>query len=191
MSESQSGPQERPERPEREPARDKRTGRAAAAERMRNQARYVDQGVQRAMVDGEFDNLPGAGNPLELPDRHDPDWWLKQLIERENISGVAPPAILLRTEDAHLDETLDAEPNADAVRRTVEDFNKRVVAARRQLQGGPPVVTQTREVEVEVERWHERRRARLAARRARPPAEAREVAPQPPLRRAKWWPWKR
>ena len=87
-----SEPQERPERPDREPARDKRTGRAAASERMRNQAKYVDLEVQRAMERGEFDDLPGAGKPLKLPDRHDPDWWLKQLIERENISGVARSA---------------------------------------------------------------------------------------------------
>jgi hypothetical protein len=178
-----SEPQQRPEPPDREPARDKRTGRAAAGERMRNQARYVDLEVQRAMERGEFDNLPGAGKPLKLPDRHDPDWWLKQLIERENISGVAPPAIMLRTEDAELDDTLDEEPNEDSVRRAVEDFNKRVVAARRQLQGGPPVVTRTRDVDVEVERWHERRRAR---------AEARRIAArdQPPVTREARSPWR-
>jgi hypothetical protein len=149
---------------------------------MRNQARYVDLEVQRAMERGEFDNLPGAGKPLKLPDRHDPDWWLKQLIERENISGVAPPAIMLRSEDAELDQVLDDEPNEESVRRVLEDFNKRVVAARRQLQGGPPVVTPTRDVDVEVERWHERRRARAEARRAEASDDAR---PERPKRR--WW----
>src|SRR3954453_17942550 len=122
-----SEPQERTQRPDREPARDKRTGREAAAERMRNQARYVDLQVQRAMERGEFDNLPGAGKPLDLPDRHDPDWWLKQLVEREEITGLAPAAISLRTEDAGLDEVLDREATADGVRRVVDDFNRRVV----------------------------------------------------------------
>jgi hypothetical protein len=177
------------EKPDREEARDKRTGRSAAAERMRNQARFVDLEVQRAIERGEFDNLPGAGKPLKLPDRHDPDWWLKQLIERENISGVAPPAIMLRKEDAAFDETLDEEATADGVRLLVEDFNRRVVEARRQLTGGPPVVTKTRDVDTEVERWRERRRARLAAarNRTRPPAEEREGASPPPARRARWW----
>lgn len=179
-----SEPQEGPERPDREPARDKRTGRAAASERMRNQARYVDLEVQRAIERGDFDNLPGAGKPLKLPDRHDPDWWLKQLIERENISGVAPPAIMLRTEDAQLDGTLDDEPNEDAVRRTLEDFNRRVVAARRQLQGGPPVVTPTRDVDAEVERWRERRRARAQARRSH--ADPARVAPEKTSTRRFW-----
>ena len=35
---------------------------------------------------------------LDAP--HDPDWWLKSLIERERITGVLPPALALRTEDA-------------------------------------------------------------------------------------------
>src|SRR6188472_3026244 len=104
-------------RPDREQARDKRTGRSAAAERMRNQTKFVDLEVQRAIERGEFDNLPGAGKPLKLPDRHDPDWWLKQLIERENISGVAPPAIMLRKEDKELEGTLDDEPTEEGVRR--------------------------------------------------------------------------
>jgi hypothetical protein len=43
------------------------------------------------------------------------------------------------------------------VRDLLESFNKRVVAARRQLQGGPPVITPLRDVEAEVSAWRERR----------------------------------
>jgi hypothetical protein len=168
-----------------EDERDQRTGRAAAAERIRNQTRWVDLQVQRAMERGEFDDLPGAGKPLELPDKHDPDWWVKQLIEREQITGIAPPAIGLRREDAELDALLDREATADGVRRVVEDFNARVVDARRQLNGGPPVVTPTREVEGEVERWRERREARRAR-------AAEQAAAEPAPRRRRWlrWPWR-
>jgi Domain of unknown function (DUF1992) len=165
-----------------EDERDRRTGRSAAAERIRDQTRWVDLQVQRAMERGEFDDLPGAGKPLDLPDKHDPDWWVKRLIEREEITGVAPAAIALRTEDASLDETLDREATEDGVRRTVEDFNARVVEARRQLTGGPPVVTRTRDVEGEVTRWRERR----AERRARA-AERAAAAPPPPVERRRWW----
>jgi len=58
-----------------------------------------------------------------------------------------------------MDETLDRESDEAGVRRVVEDFNARVVDARRQLTGGPPVVTPTRDVDAEVRRWRERRRA--------------------------------
>ena len=116
----------------------------AAAQRMEQQTLWVDLQVRRAMARGDFDDLPGAGKPLRLPDRHDPDWWVKRLIEREKLTGVAPPAIGLRREDAELDATLDREATEDGARRVVEDFNRRVIDARRQLTGGPPVVTPTR-----------------------------------------------
>ena len=89
MSEEQQ-PSARAQRARIEEERDERTGRSAAAERIRNQTRWVDLQVQRAMERGEFDDLPGAGKPLDLPDKHDPDWWVKQLIEREQITGIAP-----------------------------------------------------------------------------------------------------
>ncbi len=167
-----------------EDERDERTGRAAAAERIRDQSRWVDLQVQQAIERGEFDDLPGAGKPLELPDKHDPDWWVKQLIEREQITGIAPPAIGLRKEDAELDALLDREATADGVRRVVADFNARIVDARRQLTGGPPVVTPTRDVDAEVEAWRARREERRTRAAAQP-------APSPEPRRSRWLSWRR
>ena len=173
-----------------EDERDERTGGNAASERIRHQARWVDLQVQEAMRRGEFDDLPGAGKPLDLPDKHDPDWWVKRLIEREKITGIAPVAIGLRKEDAELDAVLDREASADGVRRVVTDFNARIVDARRQLTGGPPVVTPTRDVEAEVEAWQQRRTARGEA--ARAAASAAQEAADPKRRerphRRSWWP---
>ena len=67
---------------------------------------WVDAQIREAMARGDFDDLPGAGKPLQLGDSHDPDWWLKKLVERENIA-VLPPSLALRKEDAELDDTLD------------------------------------------------------------------------------------
>src|SRR3954451_7826531 len=92
-----------------EEAQDERTGRSAAAERIRNQTHWVDLQVRRAMEQGEFDDLPGAGKPLNLPEKHDPDWWVKKLIEREQITGIAPAAFSLRLDDAELNFVLDHE----------------------------------------------------------------------------------
>jgi hypothetical protein len=139
------------------PARDERTGDRAAVIRAREQARWVDLQVQRAIERGEFDNLPGAGKPLPPLD-DDPDWWLKKLIERERITGVLPEALQLRKDDAALDAELDTQSSERVVRDMLETFNRRVVNARRQLQGGPPVITPTRDVEGEVAAWRGRRR---------------------------------
>src|SRR5688572_30547660 len=126
-------------------------------------SRYVDVVVDQAMRRGEFDNLPLHGKPIPgLTGTHDPDWWVKGLIERENITGVLPSA-QLRKDDAELDDRLDLEAMEQRVREIITDFNARVVDARRQLRGGPPVVTPTRDVDEEVRRWEERRAARRAA----------------------------
>ncbi|MEW1962535.1 DUF1992 domain-containing protein [Microbacterium sp. NPDC077644] len=123
-----------------------------------NKHQFVESAIQVAMRRGAFDDLPGAGKPLEgLGTHHDPDWWIRRKIETENLTGLGPPAILLRTEDRELDATLDGFSRESDVRELLEDFNKRVIEARRQLLGGPPVVTKTRDVGAEVRRWRERR----------------------------------
>ncbi|MGO2520231.1 MAG: DUF1992 domain-containing protein, partial [Microbacterium sp.] len=128
-----------------------------------NKHEFVETAIQIAIRQGEFDNLPGAGKPLEgLGTHHDPDWWIRRKIESEQLSGLGPPAIMLRVEDRELDATLDALVREADVRELLEDFNRRVIAARRQLQGGPPVVTKTRDVDAEIAAWHERRAARAA-----------------------------
>ncbi len=144
-----------------EKARDKRTGRSAARARIEQQASWVDQQVRVAMAKGDFDNLPGARKPIEgLNGDHDPEWWVKKLVEREQITGVLPPALALRKEDAELDAALDRESAELVVRDLLEDFNKRIIEARRQLQGGPPVITRTRDIDAEVAAWRQRRTTR-------------------------------
>lgn len=58
---------------------------------------WIDEQVERAQRDGAFDNLPGAGKPLKDLDRpYDEDWWLREFLEREQLS-VTPEPIELRT----------------------------------------------------------------------------------------------
>lgn len=134
---------------------------SARNRRLEYQARWVDLQVQGAIERGEFDNLPGMGKPIpDLDTTHDPDWWLKRFIEREQVTGVLPAALALRVEDTKLNDALDAESSERRVRELLDDFNARIVSARRQLQGGPPVITPTRVVEAEVAAWRQRRQAR-------------------------------
>lgn len=135
-------------------------------------AQFVEISIQQAMRRGDFDDLPGTGKPLTgLSDTYDPDWWIRGKIEREQITGLGPPALTLRTENAALDDRLDAATSERLVREILDDFNNRVIEARRQLRGGPPVVTPVRDVEGELERWRDRRET---ARRERAEARDRE-----------------
>jgi hypothetical protein len=170
--------------PATEPQADEPDEDDAAAHRIEQQTLWVDMQVRKAMERGEFDNLPGAGKPIKgLGSTHDPDWWVKGLVEREKITGVLPPALALRKEDTDLDAVLDREPTEEAVRRTVRDFNRRVVEARRQLTGGPPVVTPTRDEDAEVAAW----RARIRERRDRQRRQLEQASPAPATRRRRWW----
>ncbi len=129
-----------------------------------NKHEFVESAIQIAIRRGDFDDLPGAGKPIEgLGTHHDPDWWIRRKIESENLTGLGPPALMLRVEDRELDAQVDSLTREDDVRAVVEDFNRRVVEARRQLMGGPPVVTSPRDVDAEIAAWRERRSARSAA----------------------------
>ncbi|MCC9205813.1 J-domain-containing protein [Arthrobacter sp. zg-Y769] len=159
--------------------------RAAAEDELQHKRWKVDDAakadylVRDAMARGDFDNLKYAGKPIpNLGDGHDPDWWVKGLMQRENVTGLGPKAILLRTEDDELDARLDTRWTEKQVREIVEDFNARVIDARRQLEGGPPVVTRTRDAEQEVQRWRERKTAA---------AEKEAAAAPEPEQRRPWW----
>jgi hypothetical protein len=141
-----------------------------------DRAAYVETAIQQAIRRGDFDNLPGAGKPIPgLGASSDPDWWIRRKIETEQLTGLGPPALRLRVENAELEARLDELSREEDARDALEDFNRRVIEARRQLLGGPPVVTQTRDVDAEIEAW--------AQRRARRTAEAEAETPPPRARR--------
>ena len=167
--------------------RAKRSNETAAAARIQHQSQWVEQQLRIAQERGEFDNLPGAGKPIEgLGEQHDPDWWLKKLIEREQVTGVLPPALQLRKDDALLDERLDSFTVEADVRREVEEFNARVIRARYTPVDGPPLITMPRDIEETVAAWAERRAARIASARAE---NAARLAAEPPATRR--WSWLR
>jgi len=142
----------------------KAEGDNAGQTTMEQHAHFVEMSIQQAIRRGDFDDLPGAGKPLKnLNQTYDPDWWIRQKIESEKLTGLGPPALTLRTENAGLDARIDSATSEKQVRDLLEDFNKRVVHARRQLQGGPPVVTPPRDIDAEVVGWRSRRDARHRA----------------------------
>ena len=160
-----------------EPTADPRAEKAAARARIEQQQTWVDLQVRQAMERGEFDDLPGAGKPIpDLGATHDPDWWVKRLVERERIT-VLPAALQLRKDDAELEAALDRLGSEREARAFVEDFNARVIRARYTPVDGPPLITMPRDVEETIAAWHERRAAR---RLAAPPR------PEPEHRR-RWW----
>ncbi|MGH3358499.1 MAG: DUF1992 domain-containing protein, partial [Nocardioidaceae bacterium] len=107
----------------------------------------VEQQIREAQARGAFDNLPGAGKPLRLGDPHDPDWWVKRLIEREqlDLSGALPSAAQLRKEAESYPASLVDVVREEAVREILEDFNRRVRQDRLRpnVDAGPQIIAPT------------------------------------------------
>jgi hypothetical protein len=115
---------------------------------------WVDRQVREAQERGEFDDLPGAGRPIPGVAKHDPNWWVKGLIEREKISAPLPPGLALRREVEQLPTALAGVRDEAAARELVEDLNQRILDLRRRPpEAGVPVVVPTVDVEAALQRW--------------------------------------
>ena len=97
--------------------------------------RYLDlaeERIRQAIERGEFDDLPGAGKPLDLGD-DDPGWWalrkLRELVEEEQLAEMAEE--LQREVDA-----LMLEPDESAVKQQARELYARNVALNELLPPG-------------------------------------------------------
>ena len=149
---------------------------------MENWESPVERAIREAQERGEFDNLPGTGKPLRSlgdPEREDPDWWVRQLAEREHLdmSGALSPPLALRKEAATFPGSLLDLRTEASVRAVLEDYNLRVKADRLRpgVGAGFPIWAPLVDVDDMVERWRTLRAAKKVA--APPP----EPAP-PPLK---------
>lgn len=149
-------------------------------------ALLADRQVRKAIAAGEFDDLPGSGEPIDLPDHHDPEWWVRSLMQREQVA-LLPPSIQLRKDDAALDELLDQLWDEAGVRREIEEFNARVIRARYEPPAGPPLITMPRDPDATVAAWADRRASRRASRRAERADEARTAARRDEHRPGRRW----
>ncbi|HEX5598841.1 MAG TPA: DnaJ family domain-containing protein [Micromonosporaceae bacterium] len=117
----------------------------------------VDRQIREAQERGAFDDLPGRGKPLPgFGNAYDEDWWIKDWIRRENITGVLPPSLALRREVEDLPQRLAKETSESGVRAVVDDLNERIRKAQRGLLDGPPVALPLFDVDEVVRAWRER-----------------------------------
>jgi hypothetical protein len=114
----------------------------------------IDKAIREAQERGDFDDLPGRGKPLPgYGGQYEEDWWVKDLVRRENITGVLPPSLLLRKEAYQLVKTLSEKTTESSVREYVADLNERIRLAQRGLVDGPPVALSTFDIDQTVHAW--------------------------------------
>ncbi|WP_427885963.1 DUF1992 domain-containing protein [Kribbella sp. GL6] len=134
---------------------------------------WVEAQLKRAEQAGEFDNLALAGKPLELADGHDPDWWVKDFIRRENIEtdALLPSAMQLRKEKQQLPEKIRGMRRESEVREYLTDLNNRIRLAIRDT-SGPVVPTGPVNEDAVIAQWR-------MERPTREPATPRPAPPKP------------
>jgi hypothetical protein len=152
----------------------------------------VEKAIREAQERGDFDNLPGAGKPLDLRDANDPDWWIKRYAARENLDlgGALPGALALRKEGATYPASLIDVTTEQNVREIIEDYNRRVLADRLRPAVGklPPMLAKTLDVDEMVEAWRRLRQEQQSHREA-PQAAASTALPVSPAAEPgrPWW----
>src|SRR5262245_3359669 len=120
---------------------------------------WIDAQIRVAREQGAFDNLPGTGKPLpNLDQEYDPLWWVKQFVQREQVSILPPSLELLRKVEKELAAIEKLEDEA-TVRRRLAALNSEIAKINATVMEGPPTRLGTLDVDKVVARWRQNRAA--------------------------------
>ena len=150
---------------------------------------WVDRQIRDAQERGQFDDLPGNGKPIPGLDRpYDENWWIKQKLQREQLSAL-PPGLALRKEVETVLDNLASLPSEQSVRHTFQRLNDKIAYVDAAGIGPPSRLSQF-SVDAMVRRW-EAARADAAEAAKEPLAPERKEDPEVlaerrRLRRLEW-----
>lgn len=118
---------------------------------------WIDQQIADAEKRGVFDNLPGAGKPIRIP--QDEDYgqaWVRDYARREGVppEELLPTPLRLRKEIEQLTEAVQDLRSEQEVRDAVSDLNRQIVEWRR-ISLGPPIFVPLVNVEKLVGTWRD------------------------------------
>ena len=143
---------------------------------------WVEKQISEATRRGDYENLPGAGQPLPGAGVADPDdWWVRSFVRREapDVDALLPPSMLLRKQIDRLPETVRRLRTEQEVRALVDQLNAQVRQSWRTETGPRPI----RPVNVDrvVREWYA----------DRPSTDDNVAGPPSPVtgrqRRLGWW----
>ena len=118
---------------------------------------WIEQAIESARKAGQFDDLPGKGKPLrDLGADYDPDWWAKQLIQREKLS-ILPPSLAIRGRvQQEIPRILKLRRERD-VRIALGKLNDEIARVNRTVIEGPATAVGKIDEESFLVRWREGR----------------------------------
>ncbi|HZC26013.1 MAG TPA: DUF1992 domain-containing protein [Actinopolymorphaceae bacterium] len=154
---------------------------------------WVDKQINDAVARGDFDNLPGAGKPLENLDQPYDEVWVMRHMQREGLptEDLLPTPLRLRKEIERLPDTVRDLRTEQAVRDVVAELNARILDWLR-FPSGPAVNVAPVDVDKVVGRWHSARAAKAAPASVTSGTPDASTAPDltaaaMPSPRSRWW----
>jgi hypothetical protein len=120
---------------------------------------FAEERIREAQAEGEFDALPGFGQPIPgIDEPHDELWWVKQKLKRERLNHLPPSLAIKRDVEQTLQRIAELSREAD-VRRELRALNQRIRDANYRSYWGPPSTQLPLEEEEIVAQWRCRRDA--------------------------------
>jgi hypothetical protein len=127
---------------------------------------FVERQIREAQAGGEFDHLPGFGQPLtDIDDPYDDMWWLKKKVRRENLS-LLPPALQIRLDVQKTLQAVYSLKTESQVRQAIEALNQRIRDANFAVTWGPSTTTMPLEIDRVISEWRCRQDLRLTSKRS-------------------------
>jgi hypothetical protein len=121
---------------------------------------WTEELIRRAQEDGDFGQLAGAGKPLPgVAEPYDPDWWVKKLMQREQVSLLPPALELLRKVESELAKLHELRDESQ-VRARIEALNREIAKVNARAAEGPPTRLGPLNVDEVVAEWRARRPSR-------------------------------
>ena len=119
---------------------------------------WIERQIRESMDRGDFDDLPGKGEPIVDLDRpHDEMWWIRDKLRREDLSYL-PPALAVRKELEEAKDRIAAARTEAEVRHHVAAINERIVYVNSHNVSGPPSQVMPLQVDRVLEEWRRRHR---------------------------------
>ena len=133
--------------------------------------RLADRRIEEAMRDGKFDNLSGAGKPLDLEPMPAEEgarmtWWMLRILKN---SDFTPDEVRYRKRLDHLKDALAAAANEQNVKTLVTAYNALVRQINTMGTNALNVAVAPLSLDRELERFRERTAPRPVLPPAAPP----------------------
>jgi len=118
---------------------------------------FAEYLIRKSMGEGEFENLPGSGRPIDgLDEPYRDDWWLRSVLKREDLSVPCASLDIRRDVEQTLNRVRNL-PDAASVRHEIESLNARIAKVNRIGGSGPSTFVATLDMEAVVAQWQLRK----------------------------------